>query len=145
MHQRDLVRKAWSDAGLYNTKDAKLQQLLKHVEETPLDCWPELIELVRTQYPEYLEKLVAPIWNTGDKLLRLNLIRNTDFSQLVEKKLAQKLIRQLKPANDALELHAIIRGAPVDVLDQVDKKKGIPDQLKVLIDQRRVTLKPVKP
>src|SRR5258705_11402882 len=119
MYQRDLVRKAWADAGLYDTKDAKLQEFLKHVDDKPLDCWPELVELVRTQYPEYLEKLVTPIWNIEDKLLRLNLIRKADLSQPEEKKIAQKFLRQLRPEANTLELQAVIREAPVDVLDQV--------------------------
>jgi len=145
MHQRDLVRKVWAEAGLYATKDAKLRQFLKHVDDTPLDCWPELVEFVRTQYPEYLDRLVTPIWNAGDKLLRLNLIRNAELSQPAEKKMAQKLVRQLRPETDALELRAVIRDAPVEVLDQVAKKKSIPDQLKIMLDQRRALLKPKKP
>lgn len=145
MYQRDLVRKAWADAGLYDTKDIKLQQFLKHVEETPLDCWPELVELVRTQYPEYLDRLVTPIWNTGDKLLRLNLIRNAEPSQPDERKMVQKLVRQLRPETDTVELQAIIREAPVEILAQLANKKSIPDQLKITLDQRRALLKPIKP
>jgi len=141
MHQRDLVRKAWAEAGLYDTKDAKLKQFLKHVDDTPLDCWPELIELARTKYPEYLEKLVTPIWNIGDKLLRLNLIRNSELTQPNEKKLARKLARQLRPERDVLELRAAIREAPIEVLDELVKKKGIPDPLKKMLDERRAELK----
>jgi len=144
MHQRDLVRKAWAEAGLYDTKDAKLQQFLKHIDKTPLDCWPELVELVRTQYPEYLEELVMPLWEVGDKLLRLNLLRNAELSQPAEKNIAQKLVRQLHPKTDLIELRAVIREAPVEVLDQVAKIKSIPEPLQVILDQRRARLKPKK-
>jgi len=36
---------------------------------------PDLIQEMREHYPEYKERLLVPIWDTDEKILRLNVIR----------------------------------------------------------------------
>jgi hypothetical protein len=142
MHQKDLVKQAWESAGLYSRRDAKLQQFLKHVDESPTACWPELIDLCRTRYPEYLEQLVTPIWNTGDRLLRLNLIRAIDLERQDEQALFTKLVRQSDLQHDEPELRAIIQVANRPVLDRMMRRRSLPQELKTLVELRRARLTP---
>ena len=77
MYQKDLIRRASEEAGLYRRRDPKLHRFLKRLDQ-PGECWPELIEAVTTEYRDYLEALARPLWETGDALVRLNLIRAAD-------------------------------------------------------------------
>src|SRR2546428_261316 len=88
MHQKDAIKEAWRAAGLYDSKDAKLQEFLRRLDTHPLECWPELIDEIRRNYPEYKRQVVEPILATGDKLLRLNLIPNAAFTKPAEAAIA---------------------------------------------------------
>src|SRR2546427_3788579 len=107
MHQKELVKQAWVEAGLYRGRDVKLAAFLEYFDRASMDCWPEVVKELREHYPELKERLVIPIWNTQDKLLRLNVIRAIDFERKDEADLLQKLVRRTDAATDTPELHAV--------------------------------------
>src|SRR5213594_4063258 len=100
MYQKDAAKAAWTAAGLYRSKDAKLRKFLKYFDDSPMDCWPEVVKKARSDYSEYMEQLVQPLWQTGDKLLRVNLIRYADLSHKNEFELLAKLSHKLKADED---------------------------------------------
>ena len=132
MHQKDFVRQAWTEAVLYRSKDPKIGAFLKRFEETSVDCWPELVKELRERYPEYKEQLVVPIWNTGDKLLRLNVIRSFELDRNDEVALLQELVRRSDLQQDAVELQAVVCRDHEQLLNQVAKKRGLSSELKSL-------------
>lgn len=74
MQDRDIVKHAWLEAGLYDSPDSGLQNFLQHFERSLYGCWPNLWPLVRERYAEYKEQLLTPVWDTGEKTLRLGVI-----------------------------------------------------------------------
>jgi len=111
MQQKTLVKQAWLDANLYYSNDPKLAAFLKHVEESAIDCWPELIREVREHYPECKEQIVTPIWDTGDKLLRLHVIRAADPESEEDVAIFQRLVQRPNTRGDDWELQALMRVA----------------------------------
>lgn len=139
MHQKDRVKQAWLDAGLYDSKDAKLLEFIQRLDTAPYDCWPELIDECRRNYAEYKSQIVEPILKTGDKLLRLNLLRNADFSFADEVKLTRSFIAQSNPATDSLELKTVIlKGTPA-MLKDVGRLKNLTPQLKSAVERARAS------
>jgi len=59
-----------------------------------LGCWSDLVQEVREHYPEYKEQLLVPIWDTGDKLLRLNVIRSLASDRDDEAKIFQRVVQR---------------------------------------------------
>jgi len=135
MHQRDLVKQAWQAAGLYSSKDAKLQQFLKKLDDAPLDCWPELVAECRANYAKYMARLVAPLVSVGDKLLRVNLVRNADFGNPAELALAQEFIAQSDPVKDTHELKALLLSGSRPLVAAVQKVRGLTPELSALAVQ----------
>lgn len=136
MHQKDLVRQTWESAGLYSSEDSKLQEFLKFFDNTPTACWPEVVEMVRNQYSEYLEKLVLPLWKSGDKLLRLNLIRAANLDHEKEKQILTELVGQCDLQQDKPELRAAIEKDSQPAIDLVLTCKELPQGLKSLAELR---------
>lgn len=132
MHQRDLVKRAWADAGLYETKDAKLRQFLEHVDAAGTDCWPELIAECRARYPEYKAALVAPLWKAGDKLVRLNVIRAVDVGQEDEVAIVHDFVKRSHPEQDEHELRAVVHLRHAPLTAAVASKPGLPHRLRAI-------------
>jgi hypothetical protein len=114
MHLRDLVKQRWAEAGLYARKDARLQSFLKHIDNTPLECWDDYAALFRRDYYDLLDQLLPPLVSANDKLLHVTLIRQADFTQPKELEAARKFIRTADPVADRPELTALLnRGTDI--------------------------------
>jgi hypothetical protein len=137
MHQKDLARQAWQDAGLYRSRNKTLQAFLRRFEESESDCWDDLAEAVRTGYPELKTKLATPLWDTGDKLLRLNLLRLADPDQQDEVALLKRFTGKLDPVRDVPEIRTLARIDNPDVLGRLAKVRGLPAELGATIAARR--------
>lgn len=140
MHQRDAVKAAWAAAGLYRSKDAKLREFLKYVDGLSKECWPEAVKKARSDYSAYIPQLVEPLWQTGDKLLRVNLIRYADLSRKDERELLGRLSRNLKAQEDGPELSAIVYGGTKPLLAEILKRKDLPAGLRAVAERRSVQL-----
>ena len=137
MHQRDRARKVFEDAGTLRSKDNKLQRLIKEVESRPSMCWPELVDEMRTRYPEYKVQLAEMLfWNVTDKAIRVGIIRHSDPRVEDEHASLVRAIEKLDPVADATELQAIVDLADKRLIERVRKKKGIPEALAQVIDHR---------
>lgn len=111
MQDRDLVKQAWSETGLYVSDDPKLSAFLQHFEKAMFGCWPDLVPEVREHYSEYKEQLLIPIWDTGDKLLRLNVIRALAPDRDDEVQIFQRIARRPNRRGRDWELQALMRVA----------------------------------
>jgi len=76
-----------------------------------LGCWSDLVQEVREHYPEYKEQLLVPIWDTGDKLLRLNVIRSLASDRDDEAKIFQRVVQRPNTQGNDWELQALVRVA----------------------------------
>lgn len=111
MQDRDLVKQAWSETGLYVSDDPQLVGFLQHFEKATLGCWPDLVPEVREHYSEYKEQLLIPIWDTGDKLLRLNVIRALSPDRSDELEIFRRIARRPNTRGRDWELQALMRVA----------------------------------
>lgn len=141
MHQRDLVKRVWEEAGLYRTRDSELRQFLEHLDESSEECWPELVERARALSSKHLATLVRPLWKSGDKLLRINLIRAADMERGEERELLRRYIRLVSPEQDEFELRAVLEKDSVEVVDQILRKRNLTPQLRTLAELRRAQLR----
>lgn len=138
MHQRDLVREVWGDAGLYRRNDAKLQRFLKLVDDQSTDCWPELAAEARANYPEYIDELVRPIWNSGDELLRLNLLRHAELSNKHNQKLVLGFVKKdLRAGRDDRLLSVAVRIGTKEMIDHIERKRDLSSRLHQQVVRRR--------
>lgn len=108
MHLRDLVKQRWADAGLYSRRNARLQSFLKHVEDTPSDCWNEYALVLRRDYADLYDLLIPPLMATDDKLLRVMLLRQADLSRPKELAIVRRFIARADPVADRPELNVLI-------------------------------------
>lgn len=140
MHQRDAARAAWSAAGLTKTRDEKLRRFLHAFDALPNDCWPQVVALVRKEFPEHLQQLALPLWNSGDKLLRVNLIRHADLSRKDEADLVGRWATSLDAERDGYELSSVIELGGAELLDKILKRKKLPEGIRVRAHQRRIEI-----
>ncbi len=109
MQDRDIVKQAWLEAGLYDSPDPALQDFLQHFERSLHGCWPDLWPLVRERYTQYKEQLLTPIWDTGEKMLRLGIILALAPDRADELELFQRLARRPDPSDKPWESEALMR------------------------------------
>lgn len=140
MHQRDTARAAWSAAGLTKSREAKLQRFMQAFDALPNDCWPQVVALIRKDYPEYIEQLAAPLWKSGDVLLRVNLIRHADLSRKDEAVLIDRWAAGLDAEHHRYELAAVVERGGAEQLDKVLKRRKLPDSLRLAAHQRRIEI-----
>jgi hypothetical protein len=140
MHQKELARRVWEKAGLYRSKNARLRAFLAHFDATPGTCWPDVVNEVRAHYPELKAALVVPLWNSGDPLLRANLLRRADPSSPDEDALLQKFAASIRPERDPAELRAAATIDSPAVLARLGKLSGLSAESARAIALRREVL-----
>jgi hypothetical protein len=130
MHQRDAAIKAWEDAGLFRTGDRRLRELLERIRTSSVECWPELVELVREEYASYKERIVRPLWESGDTLLRVNLIRAADPKAYQDEAgLLARFAKEIDPQEHEHEVLALARAGGEKLRTQLAKRKDMPPRL----------------
>jgi len=140
MYQKEAAKAAWTAAGLYRSRDPKLRDFLKHVESDERDCWATLAKRLRANAPELIEQIVSPLWATGDKLLRVNIVRHLDPTSQDEQELLDKLSRRLDPHADAPELAAIARSSTTAAIEHLLKRNDVPEPIRNAARHRLVVL-----
>lgn len=111
MQVRELVKQAWFEEDLYVSDDPQLGAFLRHFEKATLGCWPDLVPGVREHYPEYKEQLLVPIWDTGEKILRLNVIRALSPDRSDEVEIFRRIAQRPNVQGNPWELEALMRVA----------------------------------
>jgi len=129
MHIRELVKRTWQDAGLYKTRNQKLQTFLKYFDEHPELCWDDLIQEFRTHHYDLFDDLIPPLLKVNDKLLRLTLIRKADLKRSQELNLLNQFVKQASPLNDELELAAIAQRQHKTLVDELRKRSDLPREV----------------
>jgi hypothetical protein len=127
MALKDLVKQAWKDAGLYNSPSPGLKAFLDYFDSAgETDCWPEFAREIRARCPADKERLLLPAFDTGDRMLRLNVIDNLDANLPDERKILQELASRCDPEKDTFALQMIVHKDHPDLLESVEAKVNAP-------------------
>ena len=127
MHQRALALKAWKEAN--TARNANLAPVVDYVTKHPNACWPDVVLFIRKNAPFDKRRLAEPIWKTGDKVLRTNLIRQLDWSIPSEQSLIMELITGCAGDTDEPELLAALDKNNAQLADLVSKRPRLTSQL----------------
>src|SRR5215213_7278987 len=100
MHIRDLVLRIWAEQGLNARRNARLHAFLTDQVEHPDRSLEDTLTSIRTDYNDLFALLVPPLLETGDKLLRVTLIRNADLNNPKELRLLNAFVRRADPGED---------------------------------------------
>jgi hypothetical protein len=131
MHQKEAVRRAWSEAGLYDDPDPKLQQFLRLLDD-PEQCWSEMAQICRHSFAEYKTRLVQPVLNCGDPLVRLLMIRTLADAD-DEAPLLESFIAASDPLQHRTELTAIAQRNSGGLNRTLTQKRGLPDEVRAIL------------
>ena len=101
----------------------KLAEFLQYFDQASGNCWAQIAQVVRDQYPEYMEGLATAVWQTGDPLLRLNLARAADLDRYDERALLVKAIERSDPDHDAAVLRVAAATDHASVARAVAQKR----------------------
>ncbi len=142
MHQRSAARAAWEAAGIYEKPDPRLRRFFAAFATSAGECWPTLVALARADYANYKVTLASPLWNSGDKLLRLNLIRAADLNQPDELKLLVQFTGTCKPATDGPEIRALIETGNPTILAAVAKIAALTSNVRLTVNHELARIPP---
>lgn len=140
MHQRELARAAWRKAGLYSVRDRDMMAFLNRFEKETDHCWQDLAETVRKTCPQHKAALVMPLWETGDPLLRKNLLDTADLSQEDERKLVERLLGNVDPRRHGPVLLDAVRLEDPRILDIIDRYPDLPLAVRDIVSVNRARL-----
>jgi len=132
MFIRDLVKQRWADVGLYRRKDARLQSFLKHVDDTPFECWEEYAALFRRDYYDLFDQVVPPLMATDDKLLRTMLLRYVDPAKPKELAMVREFVANADPVADRPELDVLIARKDKTVMKDLSARPGLIPAVRVV-------------
>ena len=133
MHQKDLAIRTWKEHGLDHGSDERLQAFFKHVDSNQGDCWNELLKAARALSPSEKRLVVEPLWKTGDKLLRVNLIRAADPARQDELQMLIDAVQSCDVERDGAELRALMETEHPRVLSAVAAKPDLPRGFRLLL------------
>lgn len=140
MHIRDLAKQKWREAGLYDSRKAKVRAFLKHVDDHPDKCWDEWVQEFRDHYYDLFKDLIPPLLYTDDKLLRLTLIRKADLRKRRELNLLKKFVREADPVKDEPELSVIAKLSHKGLTAELAKRTDLTSKVR-----RAIQPQPTRP
>jgi len=133
MHQKDLALRAWRAAGLDRSDDPRVVAFLQRVQTAPGACWAELVEECRNRLRDQVRILFAPLWQSGDKLLRVNLIRAADPARNDEVELLLGAVRACDAMRDEPELRAAVEKRHEGLLAPAASKPGLSGEFELFV------------
>jgi hypothetical protein len=107
MVTRELVRKAWSDAGLYKSRRPQLREFLKYFDKHPTVCWEALAPVFREHYYALYDLVVPPLVTSPDPMLRLQTIHQLEPARPQELQTLKDIAAGADPATQQPELIAL--------------------------------------
>jgi hypothetical protein len=133
MHQRDLAIRTWKELGLGRGHGKRLQAFLKHADSATGDCWAELPKAARELTPSEKRLIVEALWKTGDKLLRVKLIRAADPSRPDELQMLIEAANACDIERDGAELRVLLETEHSRVHQAVAAKPNLPRGFRLLL------------
>lgn len=140
MFTRELARKAWSDAGLYADPDPQLREFLDYFDTHPTDCWEMAAAVFRDKYYKLYDRVVPPLANSSDTMLRLQFIRHADPARPRELKTLKDIAARADPALHRPELNALLALNHRRIKSEIARRK---DLAPILAPPREPSLRPV--
>lgn len=141
MHQRELAREAWRQAGLFETRESDLRAFLDYFEKEVGGCWPDLAEEVRATCPRHKQTLAIPLWQTGDPLIRMNLLNTANLSLRDERRLVERLVGRIDFRISGTELIEAIRLDDPAILDLISRHHDLSPILRDVVSVSRARLR----
>jgi hypothetical protein len=101
------IRKIWRRAGLYQSEAPTIRNFLAFIESDPVPDWERGLQEFRKKHYDLFDRVVPPLLQSEDKLLRMVLIRHADPSKRKEMNLLKRFVGSADPIRDEPELLAI--------------------------------------
>ena len=94
MNQRRLVWKAFKDAGLLDSEDPRVQEVVEHVRSNPDRCWTDFVSDFREDYYDTFDTVIGALEDSNDPMIRNSLIKFADAKQPKEQQLLTKIANE---------------------------------------------------
>jgi len=102
MDQRRLVLKALRDAGITESSNPRLQELVRFVRENNTLCWTDFVQEFRDRFYSTFDTVIPALEASGDPLIRNALIKFADPGRPKERQLLTKLAAETDFERDSL-------------------------------------------
>jgi hypothetical protein len=102
MDQRRLVLKALREAGITESRNPRLQELVRSVRENTTLCWTDFVREFRERFYDTFDTVIPALEASGDPLIRNALIKFADPARPKERQLLTKLARETDFEHDSL-------------------------------------------
>jgi hypothetical protein len=135
MHQREVALKALKKAA-GKERNSRIAEFVRFLGQHYELCWSDYVDVIREQFPADREAMALAIWETGDKVLRTNLVRHLDPGQPAEVKILQRLIKSCRGLEDEAELLIALEKDDRRILAQMKKLKSISLETSAMIEAR---------
>lgn len=138
MHTRDYVKSVLAAEGLYKSRNAKMEEFLKSIDDTPTECWPEFIARFRDKYYDLFDKVVPPLMFGNDRLVRTILARAIDPSRKKEMELARQFVAKAETEQNEKELLALVAKRNTQINKDILEKTSLPKSIlsQIALDEK---------
>jgi hypothetical protein len=131
MLQRQIALAALEHAGLTGAPPGSpLARFLAWLAQRPEACWDDVVARARRDVPDQLDALAVALWDSGDALLRANVMRRLDPERPEELATLEKLIGRARGDADAESLRAALEGRHPEVVARIARKRAVPAALR---------------
>jgi hypothetical protein len=131
MLQRQIAFAALERAGLApGPSDSPLAGFLKWLQRRPNVCWDEAVTRARRDVPDQLDALAVALWNSGDVVVRANVMRMLDPAQPDELATLGKLIARARGERDSQPLRAALERRHPEVVTRIARKRTLAPRLR---------------
>jgi len=131
MLQRQIAFAALERAGLApGPPGSTLARFIGWLRRRPDVCWDEAVARARQEVPDQLEALASALWNSGDVVLRANVMRMLDPAQPDELATLGKLIARAHGEQDSEPLRAALERRHPEVVARIARKRALAPALR---------------
>ena len=108
VHVCAVIRKIWRRAGLHQSKAPTIRSFLDFIASEPTPDSERGLREFREKHYDGFDRIVLPLLQSEDKLVRITLIRHADLSRRRELNLLKRFVETADPIHDEPELLAVL-------------------------------------
>ena len=128
-----LAKEEWKKAGLYKSKKGKVKLFLKFVEENQDKDLVEYLNELRKNYPEVIDDILLPLFDSDDGVIKLEAIEHADLSRISELNKLKEKSNKLDATDNEIELIVIARKNNDALMEVIKKRKDLRRGLKKIV------------
>jgi hypothetical protein len=133
MYQRRRILDIWEAAGLRQSGNPAVLELIRFVEQEPNLDWAGFVDRARRDHAAAISLVVPPLMASGDNLIITNLLRHANPRSSRDRDIVRTFVREADPVKHLPALMLVAKTGSDALKAELAARPGLPAKLRQVL------------